>query len=190
MPRRRHVFAVLCAAAGLAVLSCESQPPPVNVYDVVAPQIIKVSSDGLHADVNIGMFDGMHAGQRLYVVRDQKLAGMLTVTRPLDYSSECVVVASNQVSDVDPGAEVDLKNVRVSDLVVTRTKYISGAGLMKERVPRMVPVPYDAYDSETETLKVGGREIKIPRDQVEQWKKDHPLPKTGSSFLDDSSPKP
>jgi len=187
MLKSKHILALLCLISPAAMLSCEGQPP-VNVHDVVAPQIIEVSPDGKLCKVNIGMFDGIRAGQRLYVVRNNQLAGYLAVKRPLDYYSECIVVASKEVTELDKAVPVDLVKLRVGDHVVTKTKYISGAGLMRERVPRMVPVPYEAYDPETEKLKVAGREVTIPRDQVEQWKKEHPLPKSGSSTLGGGSP--
>ena len=177
----RRATAVVGLVSAVMMLSCESQD--LNVYDMVSPQITEVSDDGRIAKVNIGSWDGVHAGQRLYVVRGNELGGMLTVLRPFQYQSECVVTASKGVSNLYGDAKVAMIKVKRGDLVVRKTKYITGAGLTRDRVPRMVPTPYTAYDADNETLTVGSQEIKIPRDQVEQWKKDHPLVKTGPALL-------
>lgn len=173
----------LCLAAAALLLSCETQT--YQVGDLVNPKITEVSADGKTAKVNIGLFDGVHAGQMLYVVRDNRLAGMLVVRRLDAYSSECTVTASKTEGHLAEAARVRLKDIRAGDLVVREFKEISGAGMIRKKVPRMVPVP---WDTDNTTIGVAARKFedgrqeiyewkKIPRDQVDAWRKKHPTVK-------------
>jgi hypothetical protein len=179
-------------AAALVILplltSC-STPPPAP-YQMVDPRVMSVGNDGTTAKINIGTFDHVRPGELLYVVRDHKMIGMLTVDRISDYWSDCRVTASKTVSKMDPAAS-PLGDVRVGDIVMREFKDIADVGLPKERVPRMVPVPYQPADPYTEpktpppATELEARKLAakqniqlpvIPREQVDEWIKMHPTP--------------
>ena len=176
--------AVLLAAA--VMTSC-STPPPAP-YQMVDPRVMSVDNDGATAKINIGTFDQVRPGQLLYVVRDHKMIGMLTVEKISDYWSDCRVTASSKVSKVDLKTS-PLGEVRVGDIVMREFKDIADVGLPKERVPRMVPVPYQPADpvpepaastSEIEARKLAAKQNiqlpVVPREQVNEWIKMHPTP--------------
>jgi len=146
---------------------------------LVDAQITEVSSDGAQAKVNIGVFDDVHVGQRLYVIRNDQLVGMLIVRQPDVYSSDCGVIEPREGSRFPDNAAVRIGKVRIGDLVVRKlssvTRARAGMGLPLDKVPRMVPVPYEPDNATGSAL-----ETVIPRDQVEQWKKEHPLLQTGT----------
>jgi hypothetical protein len=188
----------LLKAAGvllaLSVLSCESGPPTAapSPAQMIDPQVTWVSSDGKNAKVNIGVLDQLHVGQRLYAVRDNKMAGLLMVTKPESYWSECLVTASRDVTKADAKAEDQLVRLRVGDHVVREFRNIAQTGLPREQVPRMVPVPYqpeapkkaeepppkDDLEARKRALMKDVQIPVIPREAVEQWIKDHPRPAT------------
>lgn len=178
MQLSRFFAAVLCPMTALFALSCTAQQTnPVG--RLVDPQVIEVTDGGRQAKVNIGLFDDVHGGQTLYVVRANRPVGRLMVMRPGEYSSECAVVASKKMSELDKDAPVRLADVRVGDLVVRRFAEVSRAGQIRDKVPRMVPIPYEPDDTGTLAEREEGKRTvsprQIPRDQVDQWKREHPL---------------
>jgi len=101
------------------------------------------------------------------------------VRQPDVYSSDCGVMQRQEGGRFPANEAVNIGKVHVGDLVVRKlssvTRARAGMGLPLDKVPRMVPVPYEADNSTgsvTETV--------IPRDQVEQWKKEHPVLETGT----------
>ncbi|HUW56378.1 MAG TPA: hypothetical protein VMZ92_07055 [Planctomycetota bacterium] len=172
-----QIILLACAAA---LLSCEGET--YNVAEMVDPKVTEISADGREAKVNIGMFDEVHVGQRLWVVRGNRPVGILVVRDAKDYSSDCVVVASKKVSEMPVVDGVELANIHPGDLVVRTFKGITQAGALREKVPRMVPVPYEVPEETVAEVdkELGGPEArreawkKIPRDQVEAWRRRHP----------------
>ena len=156
----------------MAIVSCTMPASPP--YAMVDPRVMSVQNDGKTARINIGMYDQVHDGQLLYVVRDHKMIGMLTATQVSDYWTECRVTASSKVSQVDMKMST-LSDIRAGDLVVRQFKDVADTGLPRERVPRMVPVPYQPADCATTTPpKQNIQEPVVPRDMMEAWIKAHP----------------
>lgn len=168
--------------------SCAGQQPQM-MGRMIDPTVIEISKDGQTAKVNMGVFDGVHGGQRLYVARQNKLVGVLTVRKIDAYSSECLVVSSTDVSEGNPDATLD--HIRPGDNVHRELMGLTRPGMPKEKVLRMVPVPYEAQEkpvdttqnpaTTTDSTKTTVREIQppaIPRDQVDDWIKTHPKLKT------------
>ena len=171
----KQVIPFLCVAAVL--LSCEGQT--YNVAEMVDPKVTKVYDDSRQANVNIGVFDGVHAGQRLYVVRNNRPIGMLMVRNPRDYTSECVVVApSNAIKMPSPGGG----DIKAGDLVARDFRGVTAVGTLREKVPRMVAVPYEVDDQTMATVDkaLGDPEkrqqmwSRIPRSQIDAWRRRHP----------------
>jgi len=170
----KRLIALLCAAAVL--LSCEGQT--YNVAELVDPKVTKVYDDGKQANVNIGLFDGVHVGQQLWVVRNNRPAGMLMVRNPKDYMSECTVVAPSKTTTMPSGSG----EIRAGDLVTRDFRGVTAVPSMREKVPRMVAVPYEADNETLATVDkaLGGTEkrkkiwTRIPRDQIEAWRRRHP----------------
>jgi len=179
MRTMKFLVLFLCLAATL-VLSCKTQPTIPSYYapGLVDPQVTEVAPDGKLVKVNIGMLDKVHVGQRLYVLRSNQLVGMLTVTKPTSYTSECAIVASKNTNKPPPDTKVALGNIRVGDRVARELKYVPRAGFPGDRVPYLVPIPYEPDNA---SLKGGAKEIVIPRDLVEQWRREHPPAQTPPS---------
>ncbi len=180
--------AALAAALLLSGLcSCAGQPQMMG--RMVDPTVTEVSSDGKTAKVNMGAYDGLHGGQRLYVARQNKLVGMLAVRKLDAYSSECLVVASSDVSGGN--ANTTLDHIRPGDNIHRELMGLTRPGMPTEKVSRMVPVPYEAQEKPIDTTKdpapgtdpnkPTARDVQppvIPREQIEDWIKTHPRPKT------------
>lgn len=178
--------AAILALSLCALCSCAGQPAQMTGR-MVDPTVASVASDGKTAKVNIGYFDGVHVGQRLYVVRQNKLIAMLTVRKPETYSSDCLVVASGQVTQGH--AANSLGTIHAGDNVFRSMAGLTlPGGRPGEQVPRMVPVPYEPADqlgaqqeSSDNNAERKARLVQppvIPRDQVENWMKTHPEFKT------------
>jgi len=161
---------LFCGLAAVLALSCQSQPTtPVGASRLIDPQVISVSADGKQAKINIGELDKVRPGQTLYVTRNNQLAGMLTVIKPGAYTSECLITASRTVSKLPADSSVALGNIRAGDRVAREFQHITRAGVARDRIPDKVPVPV-----ESDNASLPGGVILIPRDQYDQWQKDHP----------------
>ena len=169
----RNIFVGACGLLALSLWSCDV--PTVQTGRMVSPIVLEVSNKGQEAKVNIGENDGVRGGQRLYVARDNKLVGMLAVRKMDAYTSECIVVASRDVSVGEGAAGLD--HIRVGDVVHREFMGLTRPGMPTEKVERMVPVPYDPGhkpgqpDNAIKTI-----ENVVPRDQIDDWIKKHPNP--------------
>jgi len=148
---------------------------PAGAPRLVDPQVIAVSADGRQAKINIGEMDKVRPAQMLYVVRNNQLAGMLNVVKPGAYTSDCLIIASRSVSKLPADAPVALGNIRVGDRVAREFSSIMRPGIARNRVTDKVPVAVESDNAMTPASV-----LLIPRDQYDQWKKDHP-PKPMSS---------
>ena len=170
--------ALLLLAGALA--SCESQPQMMG--RMVDPIVTEVGNDGKTAKVNMGAYDGVHGGQKLYVARNNQLVGILAVRKMETYASECLVVASRDVSQGQ--ATQVLARVQAGDKVYQSMSGFTRPGMPSEQVPRMVPVPYEEQEKPVDTTqnppdpnKPTVKDVRvpvIPRDQVDEWMKTHP----------------
>ncbi len=166
---------LLLAACGLSLLalwSCDA--PTVQTGRMVDPIVIEVSNKGQEAKVNIGELDGVHAGQRLYVARANKLVGLLAVRKMDAYISECIVVASKDISTGQGAAGLD--SIRVGDVVHRDFMGMTRPGNPKEKVERMVPVPYQPAKTPGQPDNLTVIENLVPRDKIDDWVKKHPNP--------------
>lgn len=176
----KALLIALTLVVAAASLSCEA--PQATPYRMVDPQVTWVSSDGKDAKINIGLLDKLYAGQRLHVVRDHKLVGYVTVTRPIEYSSDVLVM------DARTQPNAPLGQVRAGDVVLREFKNIAETGMPREKVARMVPVPYDPASAPpvtpagtisgnprwTTPPKEAADVRVIPREMVDEWIKTHP----------------
>jgi|GEM_PF-3570602 hypothetical protein len=168
---QKHIVLLLALAAA-AVLSCQNQTSTTTLPVMpgfVEPQVVSVSADGKQATVNIGVMDKIRPAEMLYVVRNNRLVGMLSVRKPSTYTSDCTILASKSMTTMPPGSAVTLGNIAAGDHVVKNWPSVAPAGLMHDQVQEKVSVTIPSDNATTP-----GKTILVPRDQYDQWMKDHP----------------
>jgi hypothetical protein len=167
--QKRIVLLLVLAAA---MTSCQggqtstSRIPAMPGF--VEPQVVSVSADGKQATVNLGVMDQIQPAEMLYVVRNNGLVGMLSVRRPGDYTSDCIVMASKGMTPAAPGSTVTLGKIAVGDRVVKNWPF-AAPGLVHDQVLEKIPVTIPSDDPSKP-----GQVIMVPRTQYDQWKIDHP----------------
>jgi hypothetical protein len=176
----KHITLFLVLTA-LSALSCHNQPTTsAGMLALVDPQVLSVSPDGKQAKVNLGEMDRVQPAEILYVVRNNRLVGILSVSKPSPYTSDCRIMTTKNTTKRPPGALMNLGTICVGDRVVKHWPVITPPELTHDRVVDKIPITIPA-DNATSPGKV----ILIPRNQYDQWMKDHPpkpmLPTKGPS---------
>ena len=156
---RKRIITAVVAVGALTGLSCQDQQT-ITLADMVETKITEVDTSAGTVKVNIGFLDGIHGGQSLYVTRNHKAVAHLIVRQINEYSAECFYRTLPR----------QLLGPMKGDPVVRRLSDIARPRTLRDRVPRMVRVPYDPDNT---IVKLGEREFVIPREKYEEWKKKH-----------------
>lgn len=166
----RTYITLFLILAGVAALSCQQSKTSTMMPTFIEPQVVSLSPDGKQAKVNIGVTEHIRPGETLYVVRNNnRLVGILSVMQPSAYTSDCMIRASESMTKMPPGSAVTFGQIAVGDHVVRTWPSVTPPELSHDRVVDKVSVTLPS-----DNASLPGKTILIPREQYDQWVKDHP----------------